>query len=199
MTVMDDSRSKLQAHLRPGDSLIWSGRPDPSVRFNSSDLYLIPFSVFFAGFSVFWLWGATRGNAPWPFALFGIPFVAVGLWMLIGRFFYKAYRARRTVYGLTATKALICVGGSTTEVSLRVAPLTVTTSRNGSHITLELVSAAESFWSRGIPFSKPVNTGAEFIGWSSYTRAFYDVADVEGVKRALDQIDAASAAERRQR
>ena len=198
MTMIDDSRSQLQPHLRPGDTLIWSGRPDASVRFSKADVYLIPFSVFFAGFAVFWLWGATRGNAPWPFALFGVPFVAVGLWLLVGRFFYKAHRSRRTAYGLTATKAYISIGRSNTELSLRTAPMTVTTSRDGSHITVELVAAAESFWSRGLPFTTPMNTGAEFIGWSSYTRAFYDVADVDGLKRALDQI-AASDAERRWR
>ena len=55
-----------------------------------------------------------------------------------------------------------------------------------------LIIASTSWWSQTGPFTSPVNTGAEFLGWSSYTRAFYDVADVEGLRRALDQAVADS-------
>lgn len=104
----------------------------------------------------------------------------------------KAYRASRTVDGLTGSKAVISVAGSTTEEPLRSTPLTTTASRDGSHITVEPVSASTSWWSQNVPFTSPMNTGAEFPGWSSYTRACYDVADVEGLQRALDQAVADS-------
>jgi hypothetical protein len=37
--------SEIQPFLRPGEELRWSGRPDPSVIFNSGDLWLVPFSI----------------------------------------------------------------------------------------------------------------------------------------------------------
>ncbi len=38
-------------------------------------------------------------EAPLPFALFGLPFVALGLYLIFGRFVVKARRKRQTVYG----------------------------------------------------------------------------------------------------
>ena len=40
-------------------------------------------------------------------ALFGIPFVFIGLYALVGRFFHDAWRRSRTVYGLTDGRILI--------------------------------------------------------------------------------------------
>lgn len=41
------------------------------------------------------------------FALFGVPFVLVGLWLLAGHWFYDAYKRKRARYALTDKRALI--------------------------------------------------------------------------------------------
>lgn len=187
---MDDPRLQLQPHLRSGDSLVWTGRPDPAVRFTRVDRILIPVSVFVCGFAVVWETLALRGNAPWFFLLFGVPFVLMGLWLLIGRFFYKAHRAKRTAYGLTDNTALIAAGNTVTEIPLRTGPMTSTVSRDGTHLTVILASAApRAAWGRRGLFgiTDIGNTGAEFMGGGSYTTAFYDVADVAGLRAALNR------------
>ena len=41
------------------------------------------------------------------FLLFGIPFLAIGLYMLIGRFFVDSWQRSRTCYGLTTQRVVI--------------------------------------------------------------------------------------------
>jgi hypothetical protein len=48
-----------------------------------------------------------RSGASPPEFSFVVLFMAIGLYMLIGRFFYDAWRRARTVYGLTNTRILI--------------------------------------------------------------------------------------------
>ena len=71
------------------------------------DTLLIPFSLMWGGFAIFWETMALRGGAPFFFRLWGIPFVLYGIYFMIGRFFWDAYRRSTTWYGLTADSALI--------------------------------------------------------------------------------------------
>ena len=187
MSTIDDSRAQIQAVVRSNEPLLWTGRPDPAVRFTRADAYLIPFSVFWCGFAVFWEYIALTGNGPRFMAFFGLPFVAIGLWMLLGRFFYKARRARRTSYGLTSQQAIIVVGSSVTEISVRTAPMTTSRTRDGRHVTVQLVAPGSGRGGSSMAWAG--NTGAEFLGRGSYVDAFHDVADVDGVLRALDIAD----------
>jgi len=41
-----------------------------------------------------------------PFALFGIPFVCVGIYIVIGRFFHTAWLRKRTYYVITNRKII---------------------------------------------------------------------------------------------
>jgi hypothetical protein len=71
----------------------------------SRDVMLIPFSLFWCGFVVFWIWSASKaGGAFW---LFGVPFLFVGLYFVAGRFIFDAWVRAGTIYGLTAGSAMI--------------------------------------------------------------------------------------------
>ena len=50
------------------------------------DALLIPFSFMWGGFATVWETTALSAKAPFPVALFGLPFVCVGLFMIFGRF-----------------------------------------------------------------------------------------------------------------
>lgn len=89
-------------HLHNGEEIRWQGRPDASVRTTRSDSMLVPFSLFTLGFAIFWtVTAASSTRGPRFMWVFGLLFIAFALYMVIGRFFVKAARKRRTHYFLT--------------------------------------------------------------------------------------------------
>lgn len=97
----------LRAFLGKDEKLLWWGQPGMGLAFRPSDAYLIPFSLVWCGFAVFWEWSVTRAKGPLGFGLFGLIFVCIGVYLVIGRFFVDAVKRRRTVYGLTNQRVLI--------------------------------------------------------------------------------------------
>jgi hypothetical protein len=78
------------------------------------------------GFAFFWEFEVVHsGNAPIFFMLWGIPFVLVGIYLIIGRFFWDAYQRGNTYYGVTNQRLLFVrrgLGGKTTSLPLRTIP-----------------------------------------------------------------------------
>lgn len=179
---MEDARRQLTPYLLTDEQLLWAGRPDPAKHFASSDVFLVPFSVLWGGFAVFWMVSALRDGAPVPFALFGLPFVAIGLYFIFGRFVYKANRKRQTVYGLTERRALVVVGAaSLSEAPLTRTPIEQRRSRDGRHLTVTF-GRSDRGWSAGPSYA---NTGMEFFDRGRGPLGFYDVPDVKGLDSAL--------------
>ncbi|HVY25473.1 MAG TPA: hypothetical protein VHB79_02940 [Polyangiaceae bacterium] len=113
-------------HLMPGESIVWSGTPRGGIRFQSSDVLAILFSIAWTGFVIFWEVSVVRSGAPGFSALFGVPFLVIGGYMTVGRFFLDAYRRSRTRYFLTDCRALILTEWPTRRVhSVNLATLPV--------------------------------------------------------------------------
>ena len=176
--------NQLNQYLLSNEFLLWSGRPDPSVRFTKADTFMIPFSIMWGGFAIFWEAGVLRSNAPFFFRLWGVPFVAVGLYFIFGRFAVKRRQKIRTVYGVTAQRALIAVGNlSVSDMPIASTPTTITKSADGSHVNVIFGVANRS---RG--FGMYGNTGMEFMmRGAAPVFAFYDVANPQALIAALDQ------------
>lgn len=104
-----DATAALQPELGSGERLLWSGRPRQGVRLQAGDALMIPFSLMWGGAAIFWEYSALR-TGPLFFALWGIPFVCVGLYLIAGRFFVDAWQRARTHYGLTNQRVLIVSG-----------------------------------------------------------------------------------------
>src|SRR5262252_3937643 len=105
-----DARHALQRELGPQEKLLWASQPRQGILLRSSDALLIPFSLVWAGFAVFWEASVVRTGAPFFFTLWGVPFVLVGIYIVLGRFFVDARQRRHTVYGVTNQRIVIVAG-----------------------------------------------------------------------------------------
>lgn len=179
----EQDRAQIQQLVRPGEHLLWVGRSDPAVRFAAADGLLIPFSIAWCGFAVFWEASAISSRESPFFYLWGLIFVVVGLYFVAGRFVVKARRKRRTVYGLTDRRAVIHVGSSVTDQLLAGSGISVTRQRRRNHLTVTFGSGNQS---RGLGMYG--NTGMEGLFGTAAPVAFYDVADAEGLETALDRV-----------
>ncbi|MBQ8914772.1 MAG: hypothetical protein IJ046_01175 [Clostridia bacterium] len=97
--------------LTQGEYVIWKGKPEKGRLFSRNDIVMIPFSLVWCGFAVFWFVSALSMGAPIPFAMFGIPFICVGLYLVFGRFIHTAHRRKKTLYVITNKKIIRNYGG----------------------------------------------------------------------------------------
>jgi hypothetical protein len=116
--------------------LLWTGRPATGIQFRRADLVLVPFSIMWGGFAIFWESLAIRSGGPWFMAAWGVPFVVVGLYVIFGRFLWDSYARSNTWYALTSDSALILHknrGGGLQRVYLpSLANIRLTTNDDGS-------------------------------------------------------------------
>lgn len=116
-TINPNSQTAILPELTPGESIMWTGQPNASVIFHKEDLLMIPFSLLWGGFAIFWeaavsgFWGS-GSQQRWPFGMvWGIPFVLIGQYLIWGRFFYTAWKKRRTHYGVTDYRVIVIQNG----------------------------------------------------------------------------------------
>jgi hypothetical protein len=63
---MHDARAQLEPNLLPDEALLWWGRPDPAKHLGRNDIFLVPFSLAWGGFAIFWEIGALQSGGPAP-------------------------------------------------------------------------------------------------------------------------------------
>jgi hypothetical protein len=110
----------FSSELMPGETIEWAGQPNPAVIFHREDWMLIPLSLLWGGFAIFWLlaasgiwdlWENHSGTFGYFGIIFGTPFVLVGQYLIWGRFVHTRWKKQRTYYALTNRRALILEGG----------------------------------------------------------------------------------------
>jgi hypothetical protein len=109
------------------------------------------------------------------------PFAVAGVWMIFGRFIWKARRKRKTLYLLTDQRAIVLVGDrNMTETPWRGWAKQVSRHRDGRHIDVIFEWGTQG---RGLRLA---DNG---MNMSSVRPAmgFYDVADTEALLSAIGQ------------
>jgi hypothetical protein len=110
-----NENSAFQGKLLPGERILWAGRPRAGLMLTGRDLFLIPFSIAWCAFAVFWT--VIAASAPMPeFALLGVAFVGIGLLFMIGRFFVDAWIRKGIHYAVTDRRVLILKTALGTEL-----------------------------------------------------------------------------------
>jgi hypothetical protein len=173
----------IATQLLDGERTAWTGVPGAGIRLQASDSFLIPFSLLWCGFAFFWEYSVvSKGHAPFIMRLWGIPFVLVGLYFVIGRLILDAWLRGRTYYAITNQRVLIyrpAPLGRFTALNLRQLPeMSLTEASDGSG-TIRFGPQAPLF-ARGNGFSN----------WTpslDQTPQFVAVADAGAVFRQLQQ------------
>lgn len=115
--INQECMTAIQPELVSGETVLWTGKPNTAVVFHKEDAFLVPFSLLWGGFAIFWeasvlgLVGAQNSSAPSFFVLWGIPFVVIGQYLIWGRFFVSGWKKRRTYYALTNRRAIVVQDG----------------------------------------------------------------------------------------
>lgn len=123
IAIPKDLRRRIDRELQPAERVRWMEQPVPRL-FTAASIATFLFGIPWTSFAVFWMWGAAGFEAPdlregiqpqHLFALFGVPFVLIGLGMLSSP--YWMWRAaRNTVYLITDKRAIAIEGGHSTVI-----------------------------------------------------------------------------------
>lgn len=97
-------------YLASDEYVLWQGRPEKGNIFSYSDIFTTLFSIMWLSFSVFWEYLAIKDGSSFFMMLWGIPFVAIGVYMLIGRFIQKIIMRNKTFYVVTNKRIIIKKG-----------------------------------------------------------------------------------------
>jgi len=109
--VINEASSVIQSELGPKEQLLWAGVPRKGFALRKSDAMMIPFSIMWGGFAIVWEVGVLRTSNELFMKLWGIPFVVIGLYMMVGRFFIDIWRRDRTFYGVTNERIVMVTRG----------------------------------------------------------------------------------------
>jgi hypothetical protein len=141
-------KNETEHHLFPDEKIVWRGVPSKRLILRPIDVFLIPFSLFWAGFAIFWNTGVWASDAPLEFQLFGIPFIIMGLYVTIGRFLLDIFIRSKTNYMVSNRRVLIFKNVfSSSCISLdiyRLPGLELNQSKNG-HGTIRFGPASSIF------------------------------------------------------
>jgi hypothetical protein len=174
--------TEVEQELTGGERLLWTGQPDPRRHFERSDLFFVPFSLFWGGFAIFWEVGVIRTG--WDFGIVaGIPFVAIGLYVIAGRFFVKARKKRRIHYAVTDRRVFSIERGGPTRASFISSIPTVNANirADGSgSVIFGNSSWLEASFSHGFD-SFSGGHGVEAV-------AFYDIGDAREVVSLVNDL-----------
>jgi hypothetical protein len=123
----NDAQLRAQSELQSGESLYWAGTADPR-RAAFAALPTAIFGIPFAGFALFWVTQAYHATSAMSrssnnaftngfrlFPLFGIPFLFVGLGIILAPL-WVFLKGASTVYAVTNQRVMIITGGNSRSV-----------------------------------------------------------------------------------
>jgi hypothetical protein len=187
-----DPKELFKHELLPDEDIVWYGQPDASIVFCRGDLVVIPLSLLWAVFAISVFTATLNAAISGSFGglislLISGPLVVVGVYLTVGRFFWKRWLKRRTHYAVTTRRVVGLVAGShrsVEEASLKHIPAVAKDIREDGRGTI---------WFGGVPWwvvflgSCTMDT---FWPTTGATVVFYDIADAESVYVLANELRA---------
>jgi hypothetical protein len=102
----------VRAKLTKGETTLFVARPPHGILFRKMDWFVVPFALLWTAFACQWEWRALKAGCP---AVFGLAFVAIGFYILVGRYFHDAHIRSKTWYAVTNRRCLIVTDGKIIE------------------------------------------------------------------------------------
>lgn len=180
--MANEAKYVIKDELMLGEEIIWCGQPNKSKIFSKSDAFLVPFSLFWGGFAIVWTILATKYEG--SFGIIGIPFIIIGIYFIVGRFFAKRYNKNHTYYAITNSRILIVktdlnedkVGIVSAKVDMIEKESCVTDKNGVGTITFGQLLPSQAIY---------LNTGLEFLSGllngDNNVVAFVDIEDCDEV------------------
>ena len=172
MTLDDPFHGRLLS----GERIVWRGAPGRGILFTARDLYLVPFSLVWCGFAIFWTVSATGMHAPDFFTLWGTMFICIGLYFVAGRFVVDAWIRRGSHYAVTDRRILILRGapfGKLIAVSLTQLPDISISERGNGQGTIRFGAETSTFNNRSFgSWSPALDPTPQFIAIEDARRVF---------------------------
>ena len=181
-TEMTDDYSFARTFLTPGETILWRGKPVRGHLFGPQDVFMIPFSIMWFAFAINWESGVITTGAPLFFKLWGIPFILVGLYITVGRFFHMAYLRKRTAYVITNQKLIRKRGGKIDMLDAKTMPAIHVTARTDGTGTIRFGQAM--YYYRG----RQRYTNQTSWGPNDYQFTLENIPDVGRVQQILHSI-----------
>ena len=108
---LTNDTDRFRPYLLTGERILWTGRPKQGILLSARDGLLIPISLMWGGFALFWNYSVwTMGNGDdgpdWFFKLWGLPFLAAGLYIIFGRFVHDRAIRKSLLYAVTDQRVL---------------------------------------------------------------------------------------------
>src|SRR5262245_28041101 len=177
----------FQGRLLKGEKIAWWGQPAQGLLFTSKDWFMVPISLMFAGFAVFWESGVLKAtNAPTFMKLWGVPFLLVGLYLVVGRFLVDAWARRGITYAVTDKRILILRSapfGKFTALTFEQLPSVTLVERGGGRGTIRFGQEQPPWSNRGYSSWSPAfDPTPQFIAIEDARRVF-DYIQIRLAKR----------------
>jgi hypothetical protein len=180
MLKQPDDNTWVRARLEPEERILWEGAPNRRAFVMRGPVFLIPFTLAWLGFAIFWTVGATTSGAPFFFWIWGGGFILVGIYFAFGRFLVADMEARRTRYVFTDRRVVIRSGAFSPEYQ---------------ELTLDDLPPAQLLEGRGgvgtIYFGPPDPyarwVGAGWPGYRSSAAGFVAINDAASVFRRIGE------------
>lgn len=167
-----DNYNFCKPYISDSEFILWEGAPEKGLTFTSRDLVMIPFSLFWLAFALFWEFSAIRSTGSLFMVIWGLPFVGIGIYLLFGRFLQTIYLRNKTCYIIT-NKKLIIRTGSKVKIyrSADLPPMNIQHHRDGTGTIL--------FWEAG--YGRGRRYGTFF--------SLDHIADVVGAQNAISRME----------